>query len=397
MVQLKNMQSTCARMGVWAVIGTCFFIPLSTSLMDICSALVVLFWLFSGRALLLPRMLRRNHVLFLSSGLFLLFVAGLYFSPADLSYSLSILMKYRELLLLPIAATLLADDEKAVLRAENAFLAGAILLLLISYAMAFSLIPSAKYGNSLLFHITHSFFMAILSFWALQRAIDSEHRRYTWLLVFAAATINIIFLAPGRTGMLAFAVLMFLALMQRISPKGRLVGCLLFFLIIPIGFFTSDNISSRVQQALQDIIHYEPGFSRTSLGMRLDWWGNSLKLIDEKPVFGHGTGSFAVKQKELIKGTMTKPTDNPHNEYLFIGVQLGYSGLALFIALLLSQWRCAAGLAPQRRFLLQGVVLTMAIGCMMNSFLFDSHQGHFYAFISALFFSSSAPYRLFKT
>ena len=42
MVQLKKMQAACAQMGVWAVIGTCFFIPLSTSLMDLCSALVVL-------------------------------------------------------------------------------------------------------------------------------------------------------------------------------------------------------------------------------------------------------------------------------------------------------------------------------------------------------------------
>jgi O-antigen ligase len=395
MAQLKTMQSACTRMGVWAVIGTCFCIPLSTSLMDTCSGLVVLFWLLSGRALLLIRMVRHNPVLLLSSGLFLLFVTGVFFSPADLSYSLSVLMKYRELLLLPLAASLLADDERAVLRAENAFLAGTILLLLISFAMAFSLMPSAKYGNSLLFHITHSFFMAILSFWALQRALDAERERYFWFLVFAAATINIIFIAPGRTGMLAYAVLMFLALMQRISQKGRLAGCLLFFLMIPVGFFTSDNISSRVQQALQDIIHYEPGAARTSLGMRLDWWGNSLRLIDEKPVYGHGTGSFAVKQQELIKGTMTKPTDNPHNEYLFIGVQLGYSGLAVFIALLLSQWLCASAFAPQRRFLLQGVVLTMATGCMLNSFLFDSHQGHFYAFISALFFSSSTPYRLF--
>jgi O-antigen ligase len=73
---------------------------------------------------------------------------------------------------------------------------------------------------------------------------------------------------------------------------------------------------------------------------------------------------------------------------MFIGVQLGLTGLALFLALLASQWIAAAGLNRHSRFLLQGIVLTMATGCLMNSFLFDSHQGHFYAFLSALLLAS---------
>ena len=397
MVQLKKMQAVCAQMGVWAVIGTCFAIPISTSLMDLFAALVVLFWLVSGKALLWPRLVRHNPVVCLATVLFLLFLAGLFYSPATLGDSFAVLMKYRKLLLLPIVVSLVMDDGTAVRRAENSFLAGAILLLVISYGMAFSLIPSAKYGYSLLFHITHSFFMALLSFWSLQRALDSRRYRYFWLLTFLAATINIIFITPGRTGMLTYAILMLLALMQRLSWKGRLTGCLFFCLLIPAGFFTSTNISSRVQQALQDIIHYEQGVSRTSLGMRLDWWANSLELIGEKPVFGHGTGSFAMKQGELIKGSKTKPSDNPHNEYLFIGVQLGISGMVLFIALMASQWLCSRSFEPHRKFLVQGIVLTMATGCLMNSFLFDTHQGHFFAIISALFFSSSKPYHLFRS
>lgn len=396
MAQLNKRQALFTQMGVWAVIGTCFSIPLSTSLMDLCSALVILFWLLSGQALLLPRLVRHNPVVFLATGLFLFFIAGLTYSPATIRDSFAVLMKYRELILLPMVISLVMDDETAVQKAENSFLAGAILLLIISYGMAFSLIPSIKYGYSLLFHITHSFFMALLSFWALQRTLDSTRFRSFWLLIFLAATINLIFITPGRTGMLSYAILMLLALMQRLPWKSRLAGCLFFCLLIPVGFFTSANISSRVQQALQDIIHYEQGVSRTSLGMRLDWWGNSLDLIREKPLLGHGTGSFAIQQGKLIKGSKTKASDNPHNEYLMIGVQLGIPGMALFIALMVSQWLCARSFEPHRKFLIQGVVLTMATGCLMNSFLFDSHQGHFFAFISALFFSSSKPYHLFK-
>ncbi len=388
MADLQKVQTACAKLGVWAVIGTCFTIPLSTSLMDLCAALVVLFWLLSGRAMLLPGLVRHSPVVCLAILLFLLFLAGLIPSPAPIRDSFAVLMKYRELLLLPIVISLVMENDKAIRRAENSFLAGAILLMLISYGMAASLIPSAKYGYSLLFHITHSFFMALLSFWSLQRALDSRRYRSFWLLIFLAATINIIFITPGRTGMLSYAILMLLALMQRLTLKGRLAGCLLFCLLIPAGFFASSNISSRVQQALQDIIHYEQGTARTSLGMRLDWWANSLQLIQEKPLLGHGTGSFAIRQSELIKDSTTKPSDNPHSEYLFIGVQLGLPGIAVFILLLLSQWLCARDLQPSQKYIVQGIVLTMATGCIMNSFLFDSHQGHFFAFLSALFFSS---------
>ncbi len=390
MAELNRIQAACSRMGGWAVIATCFFIPLSTSMMDLCSTLVLLFWLFSGRLMAWPHLLRRSPVASLAAGLFVYFAVATVYSPAAGGEAVSVLLKYRELLLLPVVMSLVGGDEVLIRRAENSFLAGSIILLCVSYAMAFSLIPSARYGYSLLFHITHSFFMALLAFWSCQRLIDHRRYRLFWILIFLLATANIIFVAPGRTGMISYAILMVLALMQRLTLKGRIAGCLVFLVIIPAGFYASANISSRIQQALQDIIHYEPGTSRSSLGMRLDWWANSVDLIGRKPVFGHGTGSFAEKQRELIKGTMTMPTDNPHNEYLFIGVQLGLPGVALFLLLLFSQWRCAAKLARDRRFLGQAIVLTMATGCLMNSFLFDSHQGHFFAFLSALFLSLPA-------
>jgi len=380
-----RIQALCLRWGGFAVIATCFCIPLSTSLMDLCSALVVLFWLGSGRAAIVGRLLRHHPAAALATLLFLYFLIAVSYSPAGPAAAFAVLMKYRELLLLPLVLSLAVGNQELIRRAENGFVAGALVLMLVSYGMGLGLIPAAKYGNSLLFHITHSFFMALLAYWALQRAIDlPQHRRLPWALVFLLATANLIFIAPGRTGMFTFAVLLGFAALQRLSLKRRIAGCLVLILLLPAGFMISTNISSRVQQALQDIIHYEPGISRSSLGMRLDWWGNSIELIRERPLFGHGTGAFAVRQQELINGGDTMPTDNPHNEYLFIGVQLGLTGLALFLALLTSQWVAATGLDRHSRFLLQGVVLTMATGCLMNSFLFDSHQGHFYAFLSAL-------------
>lgn len=388
---IERIQAISRQWGGYAIIATCFWIPLSTALMDICSAFFVLFWLSSGRVKTLGRLMLRHPVGILATLLFGYFAIAVLYSPATLERSWTVLTKYRELLLLSLVMSFAWNDEQLIRRAENCFLAGIIILMAVSFAMALSLIPSAKYGNSLLFHITHSFFMAMLAFWAFQRAVDETRFRIPWAVVFLLATINIIFVSPGRTGLFAYTVLMSFAILQRLSLRYRLSGCLLLLLLIPVGFSVSENVSSRIQQAMQDIIHYEPGASRSSLGMRLDWWGNCVALIQEKPLFGHGTGSFAFRQQELIEGTETMPTDNPHNEYLFIGVQLGLSGLLLFVALLASQWRSASRLSRHRRFVMQGIVLTMAAGCLMNSFLFDSHQGHFFAFLAGLLLASPSP------
>ena len=112
MAQLKMIQAACAQMGVWAIIGTCFCIPLSTSLMDLCSVLVVLFWLLSGKALSPPPPAQdstgdQSCLLVFSC----FFSSAFSISPADPAYSFAVLMKYRELLLLPIAASLIIDDD----------------------------------------------------------------------------------------------------------------------------------------------------------------------------------------------------------------------------------------------------------------------------------------------
>jgi O-antigen ligase len=283
-----------------------------------------------------------------------------------------------------MVVSLIMDNDGAARWAEDSFVAGCIVLLLLSYGIFFSIIPSERFGHSVVYHITHSFFMAILAFWCLQRIFESRQYIYLWLCLFLAATYNLFYIAPGRTGMLVYIALIFLTVLQRLSWKKSIPVTALVIAAVAITFATSANFSSRVREAMDEMTSYQAESSRTSLGMRFDWWQNSLMLIKEKPIFGHGTGSFKTVQAELIKDSDTKPTDNPHNEYLLIAVQTGLVGLFLFVALLATQFLTACKLQPPRRYLLQGVVVAMATGCLMNSFLFDSLPGHFYAIISAI-------------
>ncbi len=377
----RNMTSTA---GIFCVVLSCFFIPFSTSLMGATATLAAVFWVLSGDVSSLPQLMKKNVSVSLAIALFLLLIIGLTYTPVPLNDALDFLKKYRKILYFAMVVSIFRDNVGAARLAEDSFIAGCIVLLFISYSILFSIIPSDRFGFSVVYHITHSLFMAILAFWCLQRMFESRQYIYLWLGLFLLATINLFYIAPGRTGMLIYIALIILTLFQRLSWKKLLPATILVSIIVGITFFTSSNFSTRVNEAVDEMRGYQAESSRTSLGMRFDWWQNSIDIVRQKPIFGHGTGSFQAVQENLIKDGDTQSTDNPHNEYLFLAVQAGLVGLFLFVTLLVVQFIASFSLQPPRKYLLQGVVVAMSVGCLMNSFLFDSHSGHFYAIMSAI-------------
>lgn len=370
--------------GKYSVIAGCFSVPLSTTLMGLFGGLTVFFWLFSGQTRNLGGVLKRSPVAISAVILSLLFIAGLFYTPVSSLESIDRLKSYIGLFYIPVIMSLLLDDEKTARFAIDAFFVGSIILMFISFGMAAGIIPVKKYGYSIIHHIAHSFFMAILAFWAAHKAADRGRFCLYWLFLFVLVTINIVYVAPGRTGMFTFVLLILLFLWQKLSWKQFLTGFVALILFATAAAYSSDNVTGRLREAYKEIQTYKHGSSKTSIGARFDWWYDCLLLIQEKPVFGHGTGSFAFEHDLLIKGTKIKPTDNPHSEYFAIAIQLGGVGLAAFIGLLTTQWYCGYLLNKEKRYLVHGVVLSMAFGCLMNSFLSDSHQGYFYTLLTAL-------------
>ena len=365
----------------------CFFTPLSTSLLGIFSILAAAAWLLCGGLADLTRVLHDHPSTIFALLLFALMGLGTIYTVAEPIQAFDTLRKYRELLLLPVIISLLSLSTRYAEMAENGFVAGCIVLMLISYGMALHIIPEDRYGHSLVFHITHNFFMAVLGFWALHRSVNSRQYRYFWIFIVLAVVVNIFYIAPGRTGMLVFICLILLFLYQRLSILQWLIGMLLLAGIVFLIYVSSDNFSGRIDEVILEIEQYEPGQSRTSIGQRFDWWQTSVALIKEKPLLGHGTGSFSVAHQRLSKNGAITPTDNPHNEFLLLTVQFGLVGLFLFAGLMLFQLIGCGYIPEKKKWLLQGVILALLSGSLINSLLFDSQQGHFYLFMSAALMS----------
>jgi O-antigen ligase len=136
-------------------------------------------------------------------------------------------------------------------------------------------------------------------------------------------------------------------------------------------------------KAVQEMLNGKTTFTPT--GERLQFYRNSLTLFSQAPVFGHGTGRFHEKYAAHVAGTKQVVTANPHNEYLMVGVQSGLIGVGILLALFWALWRSAAGWEGLDRWLAQGMVVWLAVGCCFNSFILDSREGMLFALLAALY------------
>jgi O-antigen ligase len=122
------------------------------------------------------------------------------------------------------------------------------------------------------------------------------------------------------------------------------------------------------------------------MGLRYSLWENSIKLIQEKPWLGHGTGSFA-KEYQRITGEQRRNRENPHNEGLLILVQFGLTGFAVYSGFFISQYSSANKMTGTNRWLAQGLLLSLIVTGLFNSPFLDHTEGHWFAVMIALCFS----------
>jgi O-antigen ligase len=122
---------------------------------------------------------------------------------------------------------------------------------------------------------------------------------------------------------------------------------------------------------------YGRGAPRYLGGRRIEFWKDSIEIMREAPLIGHGTGAITDAFARLA-GAASNAT-NAHNQILTVGIQLGFLGIAVLIPM----WVAHAWL-----FRVPGVaswiglvvVLENIIASMFNSQLFDFTTGWIYVF-----------------
>ncbi len=360
----------------------------STSLAIIISGVLGLIWLFSAQFKGLPSTLKRNSVAAWSLLLFLCLIVGLCYGNASNSEAIAMLSKYRELIIIPVLVPFLATEQQRGW-AWRAFVIASVLILLISYLMDMGILDLNRQGDpTFKSRITHSIFISFFAFFCAHKAYDGRAYEKLYWVLFILCVYNLFFIVEGRTGQVIAVLLVLLFGVQRLTKKVLLITVLSMSLFLAF-FSTFSDKATRINEGVVNIqsdLKAGDEQSQSSMGQRYMFWRYSLKLIAEKPLLGHGTGSFAKEYRRVAINEQLMAT-NPHNEFLMIGVQLGLVGLSIYLGFLASQYYCAKKLPDKEKWLAQGLLLSLIITSIFNSPILDHTEGHWFATMIALCFS----------
>lgn len=392
----------------WFLLLIGLSVPISVALDNVLLGLLLLGALFSLGSI---AHIARAHPV--ARAALLLFAALLFataYGATPLKEAFSILAKYVDLLFIPVFIFFLSN-ESLRRKARYAFLAALALTLLVSYMVAWQILPVMQWmnisvtpDNPVIFHshITQNNMMAFATFLALLEWRDAATsiRRIGWGAFALLGAVNVLFMVQGRTGYLILLVLLgwfaWKSLARHMHRSGRnwnwrhgsLVG-LAFLATAFIAYHTSAQLHDRVALVVSEYQAWQPDHGKlTSTGQRLDFYSNTLQIVKDHALLGVGTGGFPAAFAQQIQGKDVMETQNPHNEYLMVSVQTGVLGLVLLLYLFYSQWRYAPLLPTAiEQDAARGLVLMYLVDCMFNSALHDHADGLFFAFMSAALFA----------
>jgi O-antigen ligase len=121
---------------------------------------------------------------------------------------------------------------------------------------------------------------------------------------------------------------------------------------------------------------------RTSAGSRRqrNGWRKSIKFLAEAPLLGHGTGSIKAQfERDAVgqTGLEAEIIGNPHNQTLAVAVQWGLVGGMLLYAMWLNHLLLFTG-RTLAAWIGLVVVVQNVVSSLLNSHLFDFHEGWIY-------------------
>jgi len=269
------------------------------------------------------------------------------------------------------------------------FVSSCVLLLVVSWSLwAWPAIPwplsTRSVGIPVKDYIAPSAMFTVCALVLVRFAHDMwrngrRHLSVACIMLVVFFLLNVFYIAPSRTYLVVIPVLLFVFGSQVWGWKGA-IGLVLGFLVLAMAAWPSATyLRSRVGPLYDEIRSYQPSGKPTPAGERLEYWRKSIAFMQEAPLFGHGTGSISELFRSVAgqTGMAAEVANNPHNQMLAVGIQIGLVG----IAALLAMWIAHLALFRYSSFAAWVglvVVIQNIIGSLFNSHLFDFTHGWTY-------------------
>ena len=373
-----------------------FCLPISIAVENISFFLTLLPALLSGSWWYSRRLLIESAFSWWLLLLFLLFLAGLFYTEASYHWRFSVLRKEGYIMAILFLLPVISLDRSFLLRAIKAYVIGCTITLLIAWLGYFHWLPQyllqlpAPYY--IFFKIYAALFMTFGAYLTLILLKLNWHSvtRWFWLLIFILMSYNVLWQSLSRTGYIIYAMLMFVFVWQTLHFRARIIGTIILAMATLVVFLLSSNFHTGLGRAVHN-------FNRTgtSAGIRHEHMITSLRLWQQKPIFGYGTGGFRPADFKIKhigpNGSVVnigRMQDSPENTYFRILVEYGMVGLLVLI--LLWGWQCVAAFRlsePVARQIAMAFMLVMIVASMSQDLLLDNSPCMFYVLFSTLLYA----------
>lgn len=323
-------------------------------------------------------------------------------TSAPLDDALKAFAKHAKLIMIPLLIWLVRSRREARL-ALACYAAVQLLVLLSSWLLVLDLpvpwstrehTPDEKYSvfaTHLDQPIMLSTFAALC--WQLRGEIPGRYGRWLMLGVVALALGHLLLFTQGRTGQVVGIGLLSLAVYWEIPRRYRLAGLaapVAVALLFVLG--ASPTVRDRLLLIGSEVHEYaqqSPAATEvdTSSGQRLNFWHRSLQAAAERPLFGHGVGSWNLEYNRLEGGKARSGTDgvrNPHQEFLLWLVEGGAMGLLLLLGVVAALLRDSLRLPQQASRAAVSALAALVLACLFNSSLYDGAIGDYLCVVMGL-------------
>ena len=317
---------------------------------------------------------------------------SLVWTTAPDSDALGSLAKYGKLLAILLVFALIRTRQEALYAAAT-FFAAQCFLLISSWMLFFgapvpwatsnmALTQYAVFSSYLDQGIISALFAALC--WHLRELMPGRYGKLIAVLLVALALSNVFFVLNGRTGHVVAIALISMAAMWELPIKYRRAALFVPFLLVFALTIGSSKLRERFSLVSTEIQTYSSQQqSVTSSGIRLGLWGSSIQMMKKHTFLGTGVGSWSTEYNHLQRQKNPQHKDirgnfNPHNEYLLWAVQLGFTGVVLYLALLCALITDARRMRKNEARALLSAVIALAVASLFNSSLYDAYIGDFF-------------------
>lgn len=386
------LQQRCNIVAHYLAVALAWTIPVSTSGTNIALSLLVLFWFLGGDIKEKARIIFLNPITKMILWFFGLYILGSLYSVGPLDDRLALLSKMSKLLYIPFLLPLFTKAKWRV-AAYGGFIGMMLLTFVLALCKYYEWIPvplGLRHTEACVFkdHIDTNLLMAFVIFLLVHYAFSQNLRtvmRYGILVLAALLTYYLGFMSEGRSGQVVFVALIFTFCIQRFRLKGLIYGFLTFSVIGSLFLWNSATFQKRWIPQDKTQAEWTPD---PSISLRKEFFKHSLLLANQHPWFGFGTGSFKSVYGAYVEAHQLVKRDNPHGEYLNIYFQLGLMGVSGILLLFGLLFKTSFQLPQSDRFIAQGLLVAIGVGCLGNSWLMDFTAGHFFVVFTALCFGT---------